>query len=146
MLWAVGRVNSVFIESCHCKSAHQVMYGLHDDVLTKLNIFFSSDLTYELTVKSSDSSGKEYMAFFLMSMFCLLIFFQCLYFLFYSPDLFICEVNVRSSFPRSHRKSVKEPGTAPGTADSTRQFPACYMGTQDTNFRGRRVRLFLKLS
>lgn len=40
------------------------MYVLHDDVLTKLNNFFSSDLTYELTVKSSDSSGKESKAFF----------------------------------------------------------------------------------
>lgn len=64
LLWAVGRVYSVFTEVCHCKSAHQVMYGLHDDVLTQLNNFFSPDLTYELTVKSSDLSGKEYMAFF----------------------------------------------------------------------------------
>lgn len=40
-----------------------MVYGVDDFVLR--TIFFSSDLTYELTVKSSDLSGKEYIAFFL---------------------------------------------------------------------------------
>ena len=36
-----------------------------NDVVLKKITFFSSDLTYELTVKSTDLSGKEYIAFFL---------------------------------------------------------------------------------